>query len=255
MVHSGVYAVGHGILSRDARCMAAVLAAGPGAFLSYRSAGALHHLRPSTRTSVDVTSRSAARSRPGIQVHHDALPPDEVMIVGGIRDTTPPRTLLDLAVVVPPSQLERAMHEAEYRRLWDRLTLRDLVARYPRRRGARAIKAILAEQELGAAVTRSELEERFLAFVDSLGLPRREVNARIYAGGRWYEVDCAWRDQRVAVELDGHAVHVTQAAFERDRARDRALQAAGWRVIRITWRQLHREPGAVAADLIALHRL
>jgi len=60
------------------------------------------------------------------------------------------------------------------------------------------------------------------------------------------------RAQRLVAELDGHASHGTSAAYERDRARDRVLNAAEWRVVRITWRQLHREPEAVAADLRAL---
>jgi very-short-patch-repair endonuclease len=64
-----------------------------------------------------------------------------------------------------------------------------------------------------------------------------------------FECDCVWREQRVAVELDSRTVHDTSAAFERDRARDRALQAAGWRVVRVTWRQLHGEPDGLAADL------
>lgn len=51
------------------------------------------------------------------------------------------------------------------------------------------------------------------------------------------------------MELDGRAFHDTASAFERDRARDRTLQAAGWRVVRITWRSLRHEPAAVAADL------
>lgn len=71
-------------------------------------------------------------------------------------------------------------------------------------------------------------------------------------GSRWIEADCVWREQRLIVELDGHASHATAAPYERDRARDRALVAAGWRVARITWRQLHREPGALEADLRAL---
>ncbi|MGI8597281.1 MAG: endonuclease domain-containing protein [Thermoleophilaceae bacterium] len=58
----------------------------------------------------------------------------------------------------------------------------------------------------------------------------------------------------LVVELDGHAAHSPRTAFERDRARDRALHAAGWRVLRITWRQLHREADAVAADLGVLLR-
>jgi very-short-patch-repair endonuclease len=65
-------------------------------------------------------------------------------------------------------------------------------------------------------------------------------------------VDCAWRTPRLIVELDGHATHSTRRKFESDRARDRALQAAGWRVIRITWRQMKEEAGELATDLRTL---
>ncbi len=65
-------------------------------------------------------------------------------------------------------------------------------------------------------------------------------------------IDAVWRDAGLAVELDGHTTHGTRAAFERDRARDRALQVAGFRVVRVTWRQIAREPAALARDLAAL---
>ena len=69
--------------------------------------------------------------------------------------------------------------------------------------------------------------------------------------GSWVEADCLWREQCLIVELDGRATHATRRAFETDRARDRRLTAAGWRVIRITWRQLAGEPQAIARDLRA----
>ena len=62
-------------------------------------------------------------------------------------------------------------------------------------------------------------------------------------------MDCAWPDQRLIVELDGRSVHDTADAFEEDRARDRRLEAAGWNVIRVTWRQLHDSPAELEADL------
>jgi very-short-patch-repair endonuclease len=76
-----------------------------------------------------------------------------------------------------------------------------------------------------------------------------QFNTHVHAGARSIECDCVWREQRVVVELDGRAAHATAAAFERDRARDRALQVEGWRIVRITWRQLHYEADKVAADL------
>jgi very-short-patch-repair endonuclease len=125
------------------------------------------------------------------------------------------------------------------------LSLGDLVARYPGRRGLRAIKEILARLEMGTAVTRSELEDRFLAFLRATGLPLPQVNAPLLG----FECDCVWREHALVVELDGHGAHGTRAAFERDRARDRVLSANGWRSVRITWRQLHFEPEALALDL------
>lgn len=64
-----------------------------------------------------------------------------------------------------------------------------------------------------------------------------------------YEVDFVWPGAGVIVEADGWSAHRTRAAFERDRLRDATLEAAGWRVIRITWRRLMREPEAVALQL------
>jgi hypothetical protein len=103
----------------------------------------------------------------------------------------------------------------------------------------------LAEQQHGV-VTRQQLTD---AGLRKTGLPRPEVNAHLFVGGRWLECDCLWRAKRLAVELDGRAVHATARAFERDRARDRAMHAGGWRVVRITWRQLEEEPERIAADL------
>jgi hypothetical protein len=172
--------------------------------------------------------------------------------VRGIRVTTVPRTLFDLAAVLPAHQVERAINEAEFRRLTNPLSLGDLVDRYRRRRGVPMIRAILARVRAGAQITRSDLEARFLAFLDGVGLPRPETNAHLMVGGSWIECDCVWRDRRVIVELDGRATHDTAAAFERDRTRDRKLAARGWRHARITWRQLQDEPEALASDLRAI---
>jgi very-short-patch-repair endonuclease len=104
---------------------------------------------------------------------------------------------------------------------------------------------VLEQLGLGLGLVRSELEERFQAFLLNDGLPRPTTNAKIEG----LEVDCAWRDERLIVELDGRAIHDATDVFESDRARDRRLEAAGWHVIRITWRQLHETPDDVEADM------
>jgi very-short-patch-repair endonuclease len=248
VVHQGVYAVGHPHLTTDGRWMAAALACGPDAVLSHRAAAALWLLRRSSR--IDVIAPTARR-RPALTLHRNLVAEDEVTEVRGIPVTTVPRTLLDLAAVLPAHQVERAINEAEIQRLTDPLSLPALLARYPGRRGVRTLRAILGE---GTRRTRSELEARFLAFLRRAGLPLPEANAHLLVGGALIECDCVWRDRRLVVELDGHATHGTAAAFERDRARDRSLHVHGWRTVRVTWRQLSDEPEALAVDLRALLR-
>ena len=229
--------------------MAAVLAAGPDAVLSHRSAAALWAIRDTAAARIDVTAPRWIRPRAGIAAHQATLDDDERTVRRGIPVTTAPRTLLDLATALTPRQLERAIDEAEALGLADPLSLGDVVRRHDGRRGVRVLRRILEAGRAGAALTRSELEQRFLAFVDAAGFARPEVNVWLETAAGWFEVDCLWRRERVIVELDGYTHHGTRAAFERDRARDRALQAAGWRVVRITWRQLHEQPRAVAAEL------
>jgi hypothetical protein len=154
--------------------------------------------------------------------------------------------------VVDRRTLERAIAEAEVLGLTDRLSVRELLGRYPRRRGTAVLRELLCEEAVVRGIARSELEERFLALVESHGLPRPMLNAPAQAAGRFFELDASWPDRRLAVELDGRAAHGTARAFERDRERDRLLVAAGWRVIRVTWRQLHDDGPAVAADLRSL---
>ena len=245
-VHRGVYTIGHRLLTQHGRWMAAVLACGPGAVLSHRAAAALWRIRGGT--AVEVTVPTAKHARGGIRVHRSDLPADETTTHHGIPTTTVPRTLLDLSAVVRRDELRSALRQAEQLRLTDPLTLGDLVARHPHRRGIASARWVLAQLELGLGLTRSELEERFQAFLIDAGLPLPSTNATIEG----YEVDCVWPQHRLIVELDGRAVHDAADSFEADRARDRRLEAAGWRVVRITWRQLHETSDEVEADLRTL---
>lgn len=173
-------------------------------------------------------------------------------MLDGIPVTSLPRTLLDLAVVLRPGQVESAINEAEARRLSDPLSLDDLLRRYPRRHGTPVIRAILEAGRVGATRTRGELEVAFLELIDRTGLPRPETNLHVEARGRLYEADCVWREQQLIVELDSRTHHATTPAFERDRARDRVLSVAEWRTVRVTWRHLHEGAAELAADLQTL---
>jgi Protein of unknown function (DUF559) len=192
-----------------------------------------------------LTIPRSRRPRPGIQFHRSALPPDEVTTKDGIPVTTVPRTLFDLAAILRPRQLERALNEAEVLRLWDELSLLDLLRRYPRRAGGRAVRAVLEARNAGAKTIRSDLEVEFLEFVDEAGLPEPEINDEVEG----FEVDAVWREHRVVVELDSRTFHLTARAFELDRERDRILVAAGWRPVRVTSKQLKHARNRLQADL------
>jgi very-short-patch-repair endonuclease/predicted transcriptional regulator of viral defense system len=252
LLSPGVYAVGHRVLSREARWMAAVLACGTGAVLSHRSAAALWGIRPPGSRAIEVTAPAKSRSRGRIHRHFAVLPADEVTERERIPVTTVPRTILDLGAVERPEAVERALRQSEYLRLHDRLSLPDLLGRYPRRQGTRAVRAALARLGESPGRIESRFEERFLPFLDRHRLPRPEFNVWLEAGGHRYRVDCLWRARRQVVELDGWEGHGTRFAFRDDRARDRRLRVAGYGVMRLAWSQLDDEPEAVAADLRSL---
>jgi very-short-patch-repair endonuclease len=119
-------------------------------------------------------------------------------------------------------------------------------ARSPRHPGARRLRAVLAEAA-PPSLTRSQAERRLLDLVRAAGLPHPRANARV----RGFEADLLWPDERLVAEVDGFAFHASRRAFERDRARDAALAAAGYTVVRVTWRQLDEAPHAVVARLAA----
>ncbi len=164
--------------------------------------------------------------------------------------TSVPRTIFDLAATEPVDTVENLLREMEFLELRDRLSLRDLVERYPGKRGVRKVRAALERlEEEPVGRKRSKLEERFAPFLRLHRLPLPRFNDWITVGGKRFQVDCHWPESRQIVELDGWKGHSTRTAFRDDRARDRRLRVAGYSVTHITWNQLDDEPEAVAADL------
>jgi very-short-patch-repair endonuclease len=248
-IHRGVYVVGARRISRKGRWMAAVLAGGVGTVLSHRSAARLWRLTPPAAEVIEVSSPASTRTRRhGIAGHRSSLRDDEWLVHDAIPVTSPFRTIFDLAAMVSMRELERAFHEAEAREVTDRVSLPMLLERYPGRRGSKNLRALLEGRE-PIGITRNDFEEAFVALVDRHSLPRPRMNADLSIRGRFFEIDALWERERVAVELDSRGIHGTHKKFESDRLRDRLLVAAGWRAMRITWRQLQDEPAGIAADL------
>jgi very-short-patch-repair endonuclease len=236
----GVYAFGHSELRLEGRLLGAVFACGRGAVLSHRSAADHWGILATARAGIDVTvpTRGGRKGQPGIDLHCvRRLHPSDVTTHRGIPTTTIPRTLVDLGAVVRDRMVERALEQSYVLRLVAPQAIEAALRRAPGRRTAVLRRLIQAERR-PPTLTRSELEEAFLALCRRGGLPDPEVNAHLHG----YEVDFLWREQKRVVEVDGYAFHSARGAFERDRRKDVDLELAGFPVTRFTHDQVLCEP-------------
>jgi very-short-patch-repair endonuclease len=199
-----------------------------------------------------VITLAQSRSTPAIRVHRPRTfdaEQDRTHMEDGMPVTTVPRTLLDLATVLPRHRFERVVHRAELMGILDTQAVEELLARAGKARGASSLRAAMdALAVTGPEHTRSDLEALFLHIVWRFELPRPEVNARVLD----FEVDFLWRAQRVVAEADGARYHLTAVAARRDRRRDVALQVAGYRVLRFTDEDIASRPEHVAGALRAV---
>jgi hypothetical protein len=244
-VHRGVYAVGHAILTTRGRWLAAVLALGPAAVLSHTDAAALWDLTAPRRTWTHVTVPGGSRARrPGIVVHGTRmLHPADRVTLARIPVTALARTLLDLAELVPSTQLQRAYERAARLGVLDIGAIEALLGRSNGRRGSRPLRKLLAYDPTPASEAVSELERLFVDVMRHGGVPAPLVNVLVEG----YVVDAYWPASRLVVELDGHAYHGDRDAFERDHARSVRLRLAGYEVLRFTYLQVTRQSLLVVA--------
>ena len=229
VLHRGVYTVGHAALTDRGRMRAALMAAGPTAVLSHRTAAALWKVTPSMPPFVEVTvTHRRPRSRAGLQIHATRRPP-EIRTLHSLPLTAPLRTLADLAPTQPQHALERLCAEALMLKL---VTQEQLAA------------ARILDPDL-VAPTRSRFERTFRAALRQGRSPDAgdrpsdpSFHGRLRMAGR------ARRGRN-----DGWTFHGNRFAFEDDRARDAFLIARGWIVVRVTWRRLKESPMLVMVQL------
>jgi len=220
--------------------MAAVLACGPGAALSHRSALELQGAAKPSQRLPAVTVPGEGRSTAGIEVHRSrTLTPADRTTIDNIPCTSVARTLLDFAEVASPKQLARAV-EAERLRIFDGRAVERVLSRASGRHGATRLREALADWT-DPAFTRSDVERMMLDLIAEAGLPT--PNANTFVAG--HEVDLHWPEQRLVVEIDSLGWHSTRPALERDRIRDADYDEAGFRVRRFTARQIERDPAFV----------
>ena len=153
-----------------------------------------------------------------------------------------PRTLVDIAAVLPIDPLARACHEAGVRYGATPASVEAVLARRPSSPGARKLRRVIHGD---VHVTLSTLESRFLELLRDEGLPLPITNRP--AGGR--RVDCRWPEHRLTVELDGYRFHNSRHSWEQDRRREREARAGGDEVRRYSYDDVTADPTLMLAEL------
>ena len=233
-VFPGVYRIGGARGTPEQRAVAALLWAGEDAVGSHATAAALWGIA-TPEPDLHVTAARRLTSPPqGVRTHVARLPKRDRGKLRGIPVTSPARTLLDLAGYYPEDRLLPLVERAILDGLVSAEQVHDVFERSRGRRGCRRLARVLH------VAGSSALERRVESLLRSAGLPpyRRELSVD------GFRLDFAWPAERVAIEADGRRWHSSAVDFERDRAKSNALTEHGWRVLRVTPRDLE-DPGAV----------
>jgi very-short-patch-repair endonuclease/predicted transcriptional regulator of viral defense system len=240
-IHRGVFALGRRRIGLHGEWLAAVLACGPNAVLSYGSAAQLWDIRGS-RGPIEVTRRSGHRRPHGVRLHQTrSLPAEHVAIRAGIPVTTPERTLLDLAQRLDRRQMERALVAADRASCICWPELLRVVDEGVGRRGRGMLRCLCHRVDPEAVEARSNPEVDFLALCREARLPSPRVNVMVE--GRM--VDFFWPPAGLVVEIDSYQYHGDRSAFERDHESTVTLMSAGYRVLRFTEEMLEVNPDRV----------
>lgn len=233
-------------LSWQSHCLAAVLGCAP-ALASHTSAAWLWGVLRSRPGTFHVTTATRRHSKPYVQLHHARLAEDDRAIQEGIPVTSLPRTLLDLAAMLPASRLRWAIERSEELRLFDLRAIDALLARAGGHAGAARLRRALVLYR-PPPFSRSGLERRFFELVQEAGLPTPSMGFN----EEGYELDAYWQPERFAVELDVYETHGSREAFESDRVRQEDLKLSGIEMVRVTGRRLDREPEVVIERVAVL---
>lgn len=249
-MHRGVYSVGHRSISRVTHLRAALLACGEGAVISHTTAASFHGLWDKWPRLIDVTVPiEAGRKLDGIRCRRCRYPElEEIEVRGGVAVTTVARTLVDLAGIVGLPTLRKVVGRAAIRKRLDLDAVYVAMYHAKGRRGLKALELALVPyrtKDGKVPDVRSDFETLVLPELVDMDLPRPSCNAPLHIEGERFLIDFLWEKARVIVETDGRETHETPDAFQSDRRRDQFLAAAGYRVLRVTWHQIHGERDAV----------
>jgi hypothetical protein len=243
---SGVYLLGHRAVTARGRLIAPLLAYGPDSAVSCLTAGHRWEWLKTAPKEVDITVPNRGRKpQRGVKLHVvRSLDERDVTELDGVRITTPERTLLDLAERLPLHRFRLVIDEADRKNHFHPGKLQELLRRSPGRKGQKPLRALLSDLH-AEPLLRSEIERLFRDLCAEFDLATPITNTKVNG----YEVDAYWPEHNLIVEVDSREHHLNGRAFEDDRRRDADQLAAGYRVMRITYRQLKWDRRGVAERL------
>ena len=246
-MHPGVYRISAAPTSWRQALLAACLSGGDFAYASHRAAAALLDLAGFNSGILEISTTKNVRLKDSRVIVHRirAWPKCDTTKIAGIPITEPARTLIDLAAVTPAEELEVALDDALRRRLitLPRLYWRLETVGVHRKRGASLLTALVDDRRRELVLPESWLERKLIRFLADSGFPSPTRQFEVLDGQRFVgRVDFAYPERKLVIEADGYQFHSDPNAWERDRTRDNDLECLGWRVIRVTWKQLTKLP-------------
>jgi very-short-patch-repair endonuclease len=253
-VFPGAFVLAGPPLSSKQLLMSALVWAGNGARLSHRSAAALIGLDGYAEGAIELTMPSKRKPPERILVHHlEQMSPYDSTMVGPLTTSTPARIILDLGAVSPIDSVECAVEDVLRRKLSSLAALRWELRTQGGQGvpGSATMRKLLEDRPDGYVPTDSRLELRIDRVLRSLVLPPyvRQLVIETRLGHK--RPDFAFPAYRLAVEGDSYAHHSGRRAWERDNQRDRALRAAGWDILYVTWEDVHKRRDQFIRDVYA----
>ena len=246
-IHPGVARVIGSASTKHQAIAAAVLAAGPGAMASHRSAILLWDIPrpPDDPSELILPQRCRQATLEGVIVHR----PRDLRDLGAVMRHGIPtvkllRALCDLGAV-DPSGVHGAVGHVVTNKMASPNSIVAAIHTHGRRGrpGVPALRDALADWMIDGRFLDSELERRMKKLIKRHKLPAVEFHPVI----RGFEIDFRVVGTAILLECDGWEFHDKhRARFEGDRRRRNELTAAGWIVVNFTWSMLTRQPQWVA---------
>ena len=240
-----VYHVRGAPLSWEGYAVAALLWAGPKSCLSHEAAARFWGLSAFETAGIVITSPDRLRPVDGLQIHTGIVPSKRLVRRGSLRVTTVARTILDLASVFDPQQLEAVLDEALRKRLVTLTAIKSMLAKDGTRgrKGTAALKRLVARRDPASRPLESELERLCLNTIKKAGLPLPQQQRWIKDDrGRFARVDFIYEDKKIIIEVDSFAHHSSQSDWVRDMERRNRLTRSHWRVYHVTYWALRDQP-------------